>query len=233
MLLSAYPLQIVPSLKCTPFSWWCLLLSASIILLITHLTTAILFSLDTSSPPPPTSPFQYSLFPSLTKSYVSLISSPQNIAPPHLLVYWRPETLYYQSLLSLSLCAAPISPLRSNFLYLLPSTSFFSILLHPTSISSAHYPQIYLIVSTCFVSPLIISGSSAHAPLWLLRYVLVTLIISAWIGSVWIILLSYDLFFAPLENIIYLKITYHSTLSKSQHALETRVVTSIDSLIQY
>ena len=111
---------------------------------------------------------------SLNQSYLALLSLssalsrylyPEILASSHILVSWRPVTLYSRSFLLLYFCAVLISPLRSDMLALLLYVSFPPIFLHSASISSSHYPLIFLLRSDCSMSYLIISDFSTNSPL--------------------------------------------------------------------
>ena len=119
-------------------------------------------SLSLYTPSPPLLPLSLSLNNPIIYHphiYISicLSLSPQNFASPYLLVAWQYETIYYQSILSISLHTYILYPLYSDLLAILLSTSFLSILFNPASIGSDHYPQICILHSDLSISSLIIS----------------------------------------------------------------------------
>ena len=148
MLLSAPPPQIAPPLQCTHLAWHCPFLAT----LIPPLSLAWKWRFFPYTLTPPIFPIsltQYSLSLLSLSWSLSLFIYPQMLASPHLLVSWQHATLYFWSLLSLSLCVVLLSqiPLQSvcstrlRLSFLRFSSLWFNrIFLSPLELSSPLFP---------------------------------------------------------------------------------------------
>ena len=117
---------------------------------------------------------------------------------------------FYHSDLIFSLCDALLDQLRSDMLNILLS-DLINLLL-----SVLFCPFYFIMLQSSLIIPLsslffylLIYDCSAHDPLLLICSVIIARIRAACIVSVWLSSLSSALFFAPLDLLIFLRITYH------------------------